>query len=259
MPNYNSTYTGIQIDEAIARVITAKNDGGIVSTNTLTTTLGSYLLSTTAASTYLSKTDATSMYQPLITAGTSGQFYRGDKIFTNELIGTTPDFRLKSNITTSYAILRFNPNNADSGGVIFINGSERSADGGANTMTIRNDIGDLRLDDNVTITGLLSAQKIMTDRGGYVPCTKMANGNTITDLINEVRYSQGQMGSISISTSTHGVPTGWYNYLYIPHRVGFGGDNMNYGTLLLFYMTSNTGTYYQIHLTNGTINNAISK
>ena len=49
MPSYQSSYTGIQIEDAITRVITAKNDGGIVSANALTTTLGSYLLSATAA------------------------------------------------------------------------------------------------------------------------------------------------------------------------------------------------------------------
>lgn len=58
MPSYNSTHTGIQIDDTIARIITAENSGGIVNGNTLTTTLQSYLTTANAASTYLSQTDA---------------------------------------------------------------------------------------------------------------------------------------------------------------------------------------------------------
>ena len=39
------------------------------------------------------------------------------------------------------------------------------------------------------LSGGTTTQKIKTDRNGYVPCCKEANGTTITDLINEVRYS----------------------------------------------------------------------
>ena len=62
MANYNSSYTGAQIDDAIARVITAKNAGGIVNGNSLSTTLNSYLTTANASSTYLTKTDAASTY-----------------------------------------------------------------------------------------------------------------------------------------------------------------------------------------------------
>ena len=62
MANYNSSYTGVQIDDAVARVITAKNTGGIVSGNTLSTTLQSYLLASTASSIYLTQTNAASTY-----------------------------------------------------------------------------------------------------------------------------------------------------------------------------------------------------
>jgi hypothetical protein len=37
---------------------------------------------------------------------------------------------------------------------------------------------------------------------------------------------------------------GWRNFLYIPHRTGVGGDNMNYGTLITFPMVGqNTNIY----------------
>ena len=39
----------------------------------------------------------------------------------------------------------------------------------------------------------------------------------------------------------------WYNFLYIPHRTGIGGDNSNYGTLLATEMTGNTGNLYIAH------------
>lgn len=65
MANYNSSYTGVQIDDAVARVITAKNSGGIVSGNTLSTTLQSYLLSSTAASTYLPKASLLNLVYPI--------------------------------------------------------------------------------------------------------------------------------------------------------------------------------------------------
>lgn len=59
------------------------------------------------------------------------------------------------------------------------------------------------------------------------------------------------MGSVSIGTAyTNGVTigTGWYNFLYIPHRSGgisgsASGDNCNYGTLLLMGMTVNNACY----------------
>jgi hypothetical protein len=60
------------------------------------------------------------------------------------------------------------------------------------------------------------------------------------------------MGSVSIGTAyTNGtitIATGWYNFLYIPHRSGgvngtATGDNCNYGTLLLMGMTINNACY----------------
>lgn len=70
--------------------------------------------------------------------------------------------------------------------------------------------------------------------------------NTVEGLVGEVRFSSGCMGSASIGTAyTKGsitIPTGWYNYIYSPHRSGgangsASGDNCNYGNLLLMGMT----------------------
>lgn len=75
-----------------------------------------------------------------------------------------------------------------------------------------------------------------------------AQSTTVPNLVNELRYSNGCCGSVSITTAYAGNPdtiaTGWYNFLWIPHRSGgkngaANGDNTNYGRLLLFGMTVN--------------------
>lgn len=78
MPNYNSAYTGAEIDAAVSAVQTAIAADGIVNTDGLDTILGNYLTSSNAAN----------IYQPIIAEGTTGQFYRGDKTWSNTLTGS---------------------------------------------------------------------------------------------------------------------------------------------------------------------------
>jgi len=68
---------------------------------------------------------------------------------------------------------------------------------------------------------------------------------TIPNLLEEVRYSSGCMGSFSLTTAytlnNITLPTGWYNFMYIPHRSGgvngaASGDNCDYGALYLHKM-----------------------
>lgn len=75
---------------------------------------------------------------------------------------------------------------------------------------------------------------------------------TLSNFCNEVRFSSGCMGSISITTAVTAnnvtIPTSWYNFIYTPHRSGgvngaASDDNCNYGTLLLFGMTSNSRAF----------------
>lgn len=111
-----------------------------------------------------------------------------------------------------------------------------------------------------TMTGLLKTVfKQSVAVGSYEAAAK-----TIPDLIAEVRYSNGCMGSVSITTAyINGnitIPATWYNFLYIPHRTGSSGDpsnpangdNCNYGTLFLMGMTGNDG-YYRIRFSNNNI------
>lgn len=69
---------------------------------------------------------------------------------------------------------------------------------------------------------------------------------TVAGLLGEVCYSSGAMGSANITTAWSGssgtIPTGWYNFIYSPHRSGgangaASGDNHLYGTLILCGMT----------------------
>ena len=85
------------------------------------------------------------------------------------------------------------------------------------------------------------------------------NGLTISEFVNQVRYSSGAMGSVKINSSNAGGYTfsGWYNYCYIPHR--FGGmngtaqsDNHNYGNIILCHMTTG-GLFYNIRVSSGSI------
>ena len=78
-----------------------------------------------------------------------------------------------------------------------------------------------------------------------------AASNTIPNLCEELRYSSGVAGSVSIGTAytkdSVTINTGWYNFLWIPHRSGgvngaASGDNCNYGTLYLSGMTV-SGSY----------------
>ena len=104
-----------------------------------------------------------------------------------------------------------------------------------------------------TMTGVLTLKKTSYNyNGGAIPGTKLAQATTVTDLINELRYTNGQIGSVNIKTTytlnNITISTGWYNYSYIPHRIGGidGGansDSTNFGTLMLAPMTLSSPIY----------------
>lgn len=102
-----------------------------------------------------------------------------------------------------------------------------------------------------------------TYNNGNIIGSKQADANTVPNLVDELRFTNGQMGSVNISTAytlnNITVGSGWYNYIYIPHRGGGNsgqadGDNVSYGTLILKGMTMNS-PIYSIRLTNGSIGN----
>ena len=88
-----------------------------------------------------------------------------------------------------------------------------------------------------------------------------ASATTLQDLVNNVRYSSGCMGSVNLTTNysaTGGtILAGWYNFIYSPHRSGGRngtavGDNCDYGTLLLTGMTVGSA-HWRIRVSNGSI------
>lgn len=96
-------------------------------------------------------------------------------------------------------------------------------------------------------------------KSGKAIMSYQPTATTLNDLIQEVRYSNGCIGSCSI-TGVSPMPTAatWYNFIWLPHRTGgnYGnasGDNHNYGTLLLFYMTADNGTWYSVPYNNTNI------
>jgi hypothetical protein len=110
-----------------------------------------------------------------------------------------------------------------------------------------------------TMTGQLKTSfKQSVAMGSY-----QAAATTLAALIEEVRYSSGCAGSVNL-TSTYAataggtIAIGWYNFLYIPHRSGgangaaAGGDNCDYGTLLLTGMTMGSA-HWRIRFTSKAI------
>lgn len=114
---------------------------------------------------------------------------------------------------------------------------------------LTNILNALSLKSGFTMTG-----ELKNSDGAVAIASGQATSNTIGNLINEVRYSSGCMGSANITSSytANGVTiaAGWYNYCWIPHRSGgengaaiSGSDNTNYGNLLLFGMTVANAQY----------------
>lgn len=58
---HNSTYTGVQVDAAVAKHFLLEGQGGAISANTLTTRLNDYVTKT-EANNYLTKTEAATIY-----------------------------------------------------------------------------------------------------------------------------------------------------------------------------------------------------
>ena len=68
------------------------------------------------------------------------------------------------------------------------------------------------------------------------------SAETIEALLKKVQGTYPKMGSAAFTKDTH-VANTWWNFIYTPHRTGVGGDNGDYGTLLLFPMTGNGSSY----------------
>lgn len=110
--------------------------------------------------------------------GTS-KIWRGDNTWSNLLLAEQMSLDLKSTSASAWTALHLYTS-ADNGATIYINGSTRNADGENNMLTIRNNIGDLRLDDSTVNTGNLTVGQstINTSYKFYVNGTSYLNGAT---------------------------------------------------------------------------------
>ena len=89
--------------------------------------------------------------------------------------------------------------------------------------------------------GSMTGQILTSFRGSVAVGSYQASATTVPDLVQELRYSSGCMGSANLG-KYNSMPGGWYNFIYIPHRTGgingsANGDNCNFGSLILIGMT----------------------
>lgn len=89
---------------------------------------------------------------------------------------------------------------------------------------------------------------------------------TLDGFVNEIKFSNGATGSFSLNTAYTRdgitIPTGWYNFIFSPHRTGglnggANGDNTNYGNLILMGMTG-TRKVYKIRVSGGYVDELIT-
>ena len=110
--------------------------------------------------------------------------------------------------------------------------------------------------------GTMSGQLKTSFKESVATGSYQASATTIANLVEEVRYSSGCMGSANITSAytknNVTVATGWYNFFYTPHRSGgvngaASGDNCNYGTLIIAGMTTDTcGTFF-LRVSSGSV------
>lgn len=89
---------------------------------------------------------------------------------------------------------------------------------------------------------------------------------TLDGFVNEIKFSNGATGSFSLNTAYTRdgitIPTGWYNFIFSPHRTGglnggANGDNTNYGNLILMGMTG-TRKIYKIRVSGGYVDEVLT-
>lgn len=80
----------------------------------------------------------------------------------------TPRLYIKdtSTSTDGHSIIHFGNKDTNNAAYIFLNGPSRTDDGGVNMMTIRNNVGNLRLDNAVTVSKTLTTSQEITVVGG---------------------------------------------------------------------------------------------
>ena len=123
--------------------------------------------------------------------------------------------------------------------------------------TIENNYNSLstEVDEKLSKTGDSMTGMLYLNTGGVAIGSKEVPQCTLTDLVNTLRYQNGGMGSVNLIEAYSSIAAGWYNYIYVPHRIGGSdGDNYNYGNLILIGMTVSIGAIYTVSIHSGNIN-----
>lgn len=111
----------------------------------------------------------TNYYWANIKVSTSSSTSTQPTFYHTRIQGSNPALYIRNTSTAAdtYSIIRFGNSDGDNKAYIFLNGPSRTDDGGANMMTIRNNVGDLRLNNNVLVTGSLNVNsKLITNTTG---------------------------------------------------------------------------------------------
>lgn len=146
--------------------------------------------------TALTLPNATTAQAGLMTA--VDQTFAGKKTFTNHtyIKYGVANLYIHSTSTAadSYSIIRLGTSSGVDGGYIFLNGPSRTNDGGANLMTIRNNFGNLRLNNNTVVTGALTVNQatVQTSNALYV------NGTARIKSTNDSPNSQTTTASMIV-------------------------------------------------------------
>lgn len=88
----------------------------------------------------------------------------------------------------------------------------------------------------------------MLPREGGVQQTSAQFLASLVHLLEQ--RAPASFGSVDLTDGPVGYDA-WYNYIWIPHRGGIGGDNYLYGTCILVGMTINTSAIWQNHFIGG--------
>ena len=111
-----------------------------------------------------------------------------------------------------------------------------------------------------SVTSNAVAGEVSTINDNLIVCMRprvFSSGSTVWTFSQFSTYlfnngvATASFGSVFLSD---GPTSGddWYNYIYIPHRTGSGGDNNKFGTLLMTTLTHDYVQIYLRHLINGT-------
>ena len=191
------------------------------------------------------------------------QSKRGTKIYSNAIAFADP---LNGNTNNDAGWVRHIEESGNSGTLEIAVGDDgnesvvvrqyNTSSAVVRTLTLLDASGNSLFPGSLTMSGEINT----SFKGAVAVGSRAATSGTVPNLVAEVRYSSGTMGSAMLSAYTSGsitIPGGWYNYLYIPHRSGgkngaANQDNHNFGTLLLFGMTMDTNPFV-IRVSSGAI------